>query len=155
MGILYRAQTLVCSRRASTIAHIYPSVLQALVGWGYAGYELPRKSILGCSVNKGKITLSALTIHREFIASAYNGAGQGANASVAPSPATVAFALPIIQGVRCFSAGPQPKARRGYGGICLPEVLCDNCVRHRTGGSRGSGQGLVRPLRKPYLKSHS
>jgi hypothetical protein len=29
-------QTLVCSRRASTIAHIYPSVLQALVGWGYA-----------------------------------------------------------------------------------------------------------------------
>src|SRR5215216_7243937 len=37
MGILYRAQTLVCSRRASTIAHIYPSVLQALGGWGVAG----------------------------------------------------------------------------------------------------------------------
>ena len=72
MGILYRAQTLVCSRRASTIAHIYPSVLQALVGWGVAGRlegvnpgcaggdmqdpasELPRKPIPRTSVNRGK-----------------------------------------------------------------------------------------------------
>jgi len=28
---------LVCSGRASTITHIYPSVLQALAGRGYAG----------------------------------------------------------------------------------------------------------------------
>src|SRR5215217_8520459 len=46
MGILYRAQTLVCSRRASTIAHIYPSVLQALAGRSYVG-PLGRV-ILGC-----------------------------------------------------------------------------------------------------------
>src|SRR5215213_2885451 len=68
MGILYGVQTLVCSRRASTIAHIYPSVLQAIVGgamrnvwrgdfmgyWGVVmqdlGYELPRIPILGTSV---------------------------------------------------------------------------------------------------------
>src|SRR5215213_2243773 len=64
-------QTLVSSRRASTIAHVYPSVLQAIVGgamrnvwrgdfmgyWGVVmqdlGYELPRISILGTSVNRG------------------------------------------------------------------------------------------------------
>jgi hypothetical protein len=65
-------QTNVCSRRASTIAHIYPSVLQAIVGWamrnvwrgdfmGYwgvvmqdLGYELPRILIPRTRVNKGK-----------------------------------------------------------------------------------------------------
>src|SRR5829696_5506448 len=57
--------------RTSMIAHTYPSVLQAVLGRGYAGcldeciqgyrseamqdlgYELPRISILGTSVNKG------------------------------------------------------------------------------------------------------
>jgi hypothetical protein len=28
-------QTNVCDRNASTMVHIYPSVLQALTGWGY------------------------------------------------------------------------------------------------------------------------
>src|SRR5215217_6246388 len=64
-------QTLVSSRRASTIAHVYPSVLQAIVGgamrnvwrgdfmgyWGVVmqdlGYELPRIPIPRTWVNKG------------------------------------------------------------------------------------------------------
>src|SRR5215217_7979129 len=72
MGILYRAQTLVCSRRASTIAHINPSVLKPQVGGGVGGLlegvnpgcaggdmqdpasELPRKPIPRTPVNKGK-----------------------------------------------------------------------------------------------------
>src|SRR5215216_5256709 len=70
--MLYGVQTLVCSRRASTIAHIYPSVLQAIVGgamrnvWrgdfmGYWGVvmqdpacELPRITIPRTPLNKGK-----------------------------------------------------------------------------------------------------
>ena len=47
----------------------------------------------------------------------------------APSPAAVAFALPIIQGAQSFFAGPHPKAGRGYGGvwgeaIIIQLVLC-------------------------------
>src|SRR5829696_2878311 len=34
---LRRLQTLVCVRGVSTNAHIYPSVLKALVGWGRTG----------------------------------------------------------------------------------------------------------------------
>jgi hypothetical protein len=37
------------------------------------GYELRRIPLPGNSVNKGEIMLSALTIHREFIASDYSG----------------------------------------------------------------------------------
>src|SRR5215207_4678224 len=65
-------QTLVCSFGASTIPHIYPWVLQALAGRGYAGclgrvilgcggaamqnpgYELPRILIPHTLVNKAK-----------------------------------------------------------------------------------------------------
>src|SRR5215203_4125744 len=70
--MLYGVQTLVCSGRASTIAHIYPSVFQAIVGgamrnvWrgafmGYWGVvmqdlacELPRKSIPRTLVNRAR-----------------------------------------------------------------------------------------------------
>jgi hypothetical protein len=38
----------------------------------YLGYGLPRIPILSTSVNKDEITLSALTIHREFIATDYS-----------------------------------------------------------------------------------
>src|SRR5215217_8356209 len=69
---LWRLQTFVCVRGVSAIVHIYPSVLQALVGWGrtgrlegglqgyrgeamhYLGYELPRNPIPRTSVNRGK-----------------------------------------------------------------------------------------------------
>ena len=72
------------------IAHIYPSVLQAVSGRGYAGclegcfqgyrgeamhylgYELRRILIPRTWVNKGEITLPALTIHRGFIATDYS-----------------------------------------------------------------------------------
>jgi hypothetical protein len=37
LRVLWRLQTFVCNGRASTNAHIYPSVLQAVPGWGYAG----------------------------------------------------------------------------------------------------------------------
>ena len=65
-------QTFVCTRRASANTHIYPSVLQAVSGRGYAGrlewvisggwggdmqdlgYELPRNPIPRTRVNKGK-----------------------------------------------------------------------------------------------------
>src|SRR5215204_2582594 len=83
-------QTFVCTRRASANTHIYPPLLQALAGRGVAGCgrggfrgyrggamqdpasELPRIPIPRTPVNKGEITLSALTIHREFIASDYS-----------------------------------------------------------------------------------
>src|SRR5215204_6771798 len=41
----------------------------------------------------------------------------------APSPAAVAFALPIIQGAQSFFAGPHPKAGRGYGGVWAPRGI--------------------------------
>src|SRR5215207_2938530 len=76
LGVAFRIiallQTFVCRRRASTIAHIHPSVLQAVSGRGYAGrlkwvisggwggdmqdlgYELRRIPIPRTRVNKGK-----------------------------------------------------------------------------------------------------
>jgi hypothetical protein len=36
-GCAHQLQTNVCGQRASTIPHIYPSVLQAVPGRGYAG----------------------------------------------------------------------------------------------------------------------
>src|SRR5215218_7076797 len=67
---LWQLQTFVCVRGVSAIVHIYPSVLQALVGWGrtgrlegglqgyrgeamhYLGYELPRIPIPRTPVNR-------------------------------------------------------------------------------------------------------
>jgi hypothetical protein len=72
VGCSLRRANIKLQRRASTIAHIYPSVLQALSGWGCAGClkgwfqgyrggaiqdpasELPRIHIPRNPVNKGK-----------------------------------------------------------------------------------------------------
>jgi hypothetical protein len=46
------------------------------------------------------------------------------------------------------SLGHTPKPDGAMERLRLPEVLYDNSVVHRTGGSRGSGRGLARLLRK-------
>ena len=38
--------------------------------------------------------------------------------------------------------GHTPKPGEAMEGLRYPEVLYDNCVGHRTGGSRGIGAGL-------------
>ncbi len=70
-GVFSPKHKLMFVERTSMVAHIYPSVLQALAGWGYArclegglqeyrggamqdlGYELPKISIPRTRVNKG------------------------------------------------------------------------------------------------------
>jgi hypothetical protein len=56
-----------------------------------------------------------------------------------------AFGLPIIQrareGYKPPPLGHTPRPDGAMEGCRLLDVLCDNCVGHCTGGSRGSGRG--------------
>src|SRR5215208_4590711 len=132
MGILYRAQTLVCIRRASTIAHIYPSVLQALAGRSYVG-PLGRV-ILGCggvAMQDPACELRRIPIPRCEYPGGWLWATPRGGLTLIPREAKVCLASDSSAGSPGVAHGhPEPEQRRDLIGARF-------CVTHHS---------IVRPL---------